>query len=518
MDRIGNYIHYRYRNYMMNGTGIKSPGSSNMIDVLKGHQQAMKNLVKPRTAAARATIKRDLEKQLNFFFGVRKSLEGMGYSNEQQQKIRSEVEKLFKQKMAELKPDLDLNAIDFDTLSIKRGSLIETIDPITQTGYGKLGSTNTYTWTDAIERRLLKLNEMVNNIKLDETMSADIINKVQQLNKTYTQLKLEIETNSKNNSQSGRRMFKVSGAENAANKTFIDELNLAIVGTKNAYAQQLLGYLGEYIPAITQSVLNSYAAGKTQELMADFDRTVRVIGGHKFATKKILDANKFLGGTAYLTGNDEMSIGNITTKTNYTQDKVDLMLDIPGSDKKIAASVKNYNFNLAKRGIHLHSGSSLLKMLQDYPIFTNHYANITVAHPAKDDDKPSSIDVAEAHRLMRLTIAAHALAGGLLGKRKDNGAIEHSQKAEILLVNDNSSKRGFRVYFVSDLINKIIQNIDLITIDGYNNPTWDNKWVSNGMTGRMGKSVEAGFRRSMNVIAQMHKMKINVSIDPKVFT
>jgi len=33
--------------------------------------------------------------------------------------------------MAELKPDLDLNAIDFDTLSIKRGSLIETIDPIT---------------------------------------------------------------------------------------------------------------------------------------------------------------------------------------------------------------------------------------------------------------------------------------------------------------------------------------------------------------------------------------------------
>jgi len=141
-----------------------------------------------------------------------------------------------------------------------------------------------------------------------------------------------------------------------------------------------------------------------------------------------------------------------------------------------------------------------------------------VAHPAKDDDKPSSIDVAEAHRLMRLTIAAHALAGGLLGKRKDNGAIEHSQKAEILLVNDNSSKRGFRVYFVSDLINKIIQNIDLITIDGYNNPTWDNKWVSNGMTGRMGKSVEAGFRRSMNVIAQMHKMKINVSIDSKAFT
>jgi len=32
-------------------------------------------------------------------------------------------------------------------------------------------------------------------------------------------------------------MFKVSGAENAANKTFIDELNLAIVGTKNAYTQ-----------------------------------------------------------------------------------------------------------------------------------------------------------------------------------------------------------------------------------------------------------------------------------------
>jgi len=41
---------------------------------------------------------------------------------------------------------------------------------------------------------------MINNIKLDETMSADIINKVQQLNKTYTQLKLEIEANSKNNS------------------------------------------------------------------------------------------------------------------------------------------------------------------------------------------------------------------------------------------------------------------------------------------------------------------------------
>ena len=521
MDRIGSYIHYRYRNYMMNGTGVTPPGRNDMIDVLKGHQTAMKNLVRPRSAKARAAIKKDLENQLNFFFGAKTSLDSMGYTTEQQQKIRNEVEKLFREKMAQLKPNLNLDDIDFNTLSVKKNnSLIETIDPIAQTSYGKLGSTQTYTWTDAIERRLYKLNEMINNIKLDETMSMDIINEVQRLEKNYAQLKLEIEANSKTETKSGRRMFRISGENSSARKTFIDELNLAIVGTKEKYAQQLLGYLGEYIPAITQSVLQSYAVGKTAELMADFDRTVRVVGGHQYSTKKILDPTKFLGGDLVNGSGKQyaLAIGNINAKTNYTQDKVDLMLDIPGTNKKIAASAKNYNFNLAKRGIHLHSGTSLLKMLQNYPTFTNHYANITAAHPAKDDEKPRSIDVAEAHRLMKLTIAAHSLAGGLLGERKSDGTIVKSKKAEILLVNDNSSKRGFRVYFVSDLIDKIIKNIELITIDGYNNPTWDNKWVSNGSTGREGKSVEAGFRRSMNVIAQMHKMKISVSISPTVFT
>lgn len=516
MSRIGNYIHYRYRNYIAHGTGVTSSGPDKMIDVLEKHQEAMKKFVKPNAAAA--TIKNDLERQLNFFFGSKESLESMGYTKEQQQQIRSEIENLFKQKIAQLKPNLNLDAIDFNTLSIKTNSLIETIEPIVQTKYGKL-NTLSYTYTAAIERRLQKLNEMVNSIDLNDIMSMDIINKIQQLNETYSQLKSEVEAEAKGKSYSGSRKFKTSGEGSLARKTFIDELNLAIVGVKEKYHQQLLGYLGEYIPAITQSVLNSFSLGKISELMGDFESSSRVIGGHEYSTKKILNANNFVGGEFINNSekNYELDIGNINTKMNYTQDKVDLVLDIPNTDKKIMASVKNYNLNNpANKGIHLHKGASLLKMLQDYPAFTNHYANITASHPAKDDDEPSSIDVSNAHRLMRLTIATYALAGGLLGERKD-GTIAYGKKAEILLINDNS-KGLFKVYFISDLINKIIQNIDLITIDGYNNPVWDNKWVSNGSTGRKGKSVEAGFRRSMKVIAQMHKTKISVSIDLKAFT
>lgn len=498
-ERIGDYIHFRYKNYIKYGTTIdrSSPPAN---DVIKRHQELLRRFVNSRTKKSKQSIKQHLENQLNFFFGAKGSIESLGYDAQEQQQIQQIITTIFQSAMQNLKPGMALQGIDWNTLSAWSG--LTPVQPLVSSNAGALGKKDTYTWTTAIESRLHSLANEINRFKngaKDSTLTAGDVQKVEQLFKQYSQLKSEIERQASKDSISGRRKFQLSG--NQVHQSFIKDLNLMINGIKSARLIELQGYLGEYIPAITQYVLENYTKMNTAQLLNNFASNIKVIGNQR--TTRLLDPSKFVGGSNFTNAFD---VGGINVKAQGKQDKIDLILNIPNG-QQINVSAKNVNLK-SPFGINILSGSSLLKMLQDYPTFANHYANITAKHTASDDSRPTADILSKAHNAMRMTIGAYALAGGMYGADKNNNFIGHSKKAEILLINDNSTGR-FKVYFISDIISKLINNIELLDIEGYNNPSWSNNWV---VSDRGGKDVNAGFRRSMKVVAQMHNVKMKVSL------
>ena len=131
-------------------------------------------------------------------------------------------------------------------------------------------------------------------------------------------------------------------------------------------------------------------------------------------------------------------------------------------------SIKNYQLKEHKN-ISLHSGN-LLRLIQDYPIFINHFLNITTGFPSygpklrREHSGPVSLsDIDEAQRIMRLTVITKAFAGGVTAVGSQ-GAFK-TQQANYFVLNDSSSysaksknSNHFYVIPINTAINSILKN------------------------------------------------------------
>ena len=116
---------------------------------------------------------------------------------------------------------------------------------------------------------------------------------------------------------------------------------------------------------------------------------------------------------------------------------------------------------------------------------------------------------------MRQLIFARGLAGGVI-----SNSLNNNDEANLFIINDNSTGR-FRVYFVQDLINKVMENYSLarinsstkdskngIDIDGYPE-SLSYKYEINGWE----KWPQDGKARMKHLYAQLAKQKIYASLD-----
>ena len=111
------------------------------------------------------------------------------------------------------------------------------------------------------------------------------------------------------------------------------------------------------------------------------DENKRPLGRTGFEkSSKIIDQNYFSDITMY------GATGNMKIKS--TQDKVDLNISFDGMKNPMTATLKSYRANAET--IHIHSGTSLLKFLQNYVAFTNHYLNLTINNRARQKHSPPS--------------------------------------------------------------------------------------------------------------------------------
>lgn len=518
--RVGEYIHYRYSNYQKHGLSVNSDTKPNPMAAFTQQRKKILSSVR-QFGQASAGLKQNLERQLNLFFPVESGdqLIGMDFTETELTKMQNTMYKIMDAALISEKGEtamsqiltnyFNLTATGVTPVELTDNELRNELHLLNKTHIGREGQS--FTTKQAIARRIDYLIGVRNSIASNPN-NSDFINKVQALEAEYKQILATIDP-------SKSRMYL-----NNTNTNFIQQLNMLMNQTKSIANTQITGYMGEFAPIITEYVLKQVAQQGVAEIDAvlaqfeqqGYDKTWDIIKGKSLKgqqrSRKVLLKDKIAVGRH---GNSaiEAEIADINVKVTPTYDKVDIVLDTQEAGI-VSASVKNVSL-FENKNISIHSGRSFLEMLQDYPTFTNHYLNISAHSSSAGADSKLLM---QAHDTLRLTIALHALTGKQWAEICEN--IVETPQADLFIVNNSSTsgiiKKGYSVYFMSDILNQIQKNIDLISIEGYDNGpvAYDNDWEGTMYVNNRSHA----YRRIAKILAQLHAAKLNVSLNSQALT
>ena len=527
MAKIGSYIHYNYINYLRNNSDINSVFA------------AQRNAIKQRAMALSASrdktaIKNEIENTLNFFRGNNQKAQ-LGWTESDAQEVETAIEQVILKKLS-----IDENVyVNFDTLDVYDKDAIDI--NLDKKGKGVLSQKGNFNSVKSIETRLKMLEASINNASVSLSSGrlqniTSIVRKLQTEWQTLMQnftISAEAGGMSVNGIQAIRAFSKteynyIKGADN-----FIVELNKAWTMFDKEIKSYLKGEVAEYYAGIVSQVVKTGSARAAQELLGEFmnnleslNKNIGKVGQNRSAVALQLDRFAVTGmGKRYETIGHRMTAGSgeeLFTdfsggelKLHSTQDKVDLIIDLQDGGT-INASLKNYN-TLSGRNITVHSGVSILSLMQEDGDFLNHYLNITASVRS---DKPESNRVGDwskvtlANRILKESMTLRAIAGGILKFNANTNSFGPNAQAEILILNDNNGM--FKVYFIDDLINKIMSDVQrYVKIDGIeDNTTWEMVWVGNPNQ----RSYSSAYSRINALLSSLHAFKLHISLSPTLFS
>lgn len=523
--KIGQYIHWRYSNYLKHGLSVDEyQGTDPSAIFAQQKTQLLNSLKAPNN---KESLRASLEEQINFFFDPTPASIITGYTPEETKRIQEYLISIVKQTVLKFHPKTFSKAMaDFSTLraTATGGGSITLADGTTEE-WAKIRKAANFNregqkWTTsvALKRRVLQLfaqrDKMTGKLSKADT---NFLEALSALEKDYDILVNEVQNATSNKQMlfSTNRIRSDGTVENIG--SFAKAVQNLIDMTKNITNQELQGAIGEIVPAVSQWAWEAFQNKTTDEILnlldglnQDFvvDAISGQIKGQQTSTKIAL-SSKVLGTRKFQTG-VQAQIGDTKLNTSATEDKVDIQLNLP-NNSKINASVKNVDLGTGFN-ISILKGANLITYIQDYPVFANHYLNVTANIHRSWDRAPKNI-IHQAHEALKMTIALHALTGNLWAQKKD-GAVFKTGTAEIFIVNDVSQAKGhFKVYFMSDLMKALANNINYLTIKDFNENKsyYSNKWV-----GTQQHNMKFAWARVANILAQMRVQKLLVSISPEI--
>ena len=385
-----------------------------------------------------------------------------------------------------------------------------------------IGSQHTY--ADAVYRRIQELHRRANM----GVIGGDLANRVDNFFKTYDslckQVKNILETTATNNNiqLSKLKNIRLDSAWVAANSSFISELNKLMDLTTLSTDIEITGLLGEYASAVMPAAYEAALQGTLDEFIEKNlvntikqnymgkDRSAKVIMDDLvYGARRGSRQNKDKGLTSW------NAIGKYGQQIDftYTQNKADISLALSGN-RKVLGSVKNY-FEGANV-IHLLKGTSLIKYLQLYPEFGNHYLNITANKGRQPNERAPRSEVTKMHRGMLIALGAHSLAGGLYGAAQGSNVVQRYKSADVLIINKRSKSGGqFTVYDISSLIDNIEKSLEFSGGMDLNTPQeWSNKFLhTQAMRLTSGpQRFRTAYARCINILSQLHAVQLSVSL------
>lgn len=520
MSKIGNYIHLDYGNYLKYSLKTREEADGeitppNTEEIFNEQISNMRKRIKARKNRLNVN-KQEIEDQLNYYYDATKMGKDEKLNNEitkeDLNKMRKSIEEFLGEKLNNV--TIDENTLSSQIvkgnfkasiLQAKEGYTKDLLKELSKINVNEESSINRATVQNRINT-LIEIRERL--IRHDAINSENLINTINSLVKEWEMLKIEL---------IGTNIRRLQINQNDKQKKFIKDLNDLIseflTGSSTVH--------GEYAEAVIVGInylANACAQGETHNLIKGLSDALQTnVKGQERSRKGLqalrfdsdfVDLDQVIDGTIYDSKYSATDALGNKFSSNITQDKVDVEIDI--GDLKIPASVKNINLKNKISNIHLLEGRSVLALVQDYSTFVNHYLNVMAEH---SNGEPSNDLIDKATETMKLTILLKALEGGVFSQSTD-GQIGRSQKADLFIINDNSIGR-FKVYYIDDILDRIENHLNLIkTGDLDKVKRLDNDYVGSKLDGPdMGN---ARIRIS-NLLAQLHRMELNVSISKQVF-
>lgn len=508
---IGNYVHYSAEKYLKYGIDIPDyeiRGNNYGLREAEASFQRQWNLLRKKAKTSMKEAERQyLETQLNYFFNPHDSkyLNTLGIGSEDTTAFYNSVIQLVQQCAGKA---LNKARVNFNDLGayVQSSSLTSDFQLQSQLNHYRGLSENKTTW-NAIIKRMENLMVYRDSILTNRSKRAqDLVHRIQKLEEEYQMILKRVTEISQMPSEAVERRQYLLQKNYFNSQGFIKELNEIIRETKTISNKRALGYLGEVTPLAIQYVLENNITKVTSSVVSDFQTSIKAIQ-HKGSevSVKYVDSSKFISSWKQRQGKEKFNFAEKEVAMSWTQNKVDIDITTL-SGNKIPASVKNISD--LDDSINILKGTSILKYAQDYPIFTNHYLNITADH--LDGGFNSQIEE-KAHNLMKMTIGVGALAGGILQKNKD-GSIRHGQMAEIFIVNTHGTGKGaYKVYYISDIIDAFLKDPSLLDIKDFNKiKYWDNNW-----SGDQTPSYSRAWRRIAEILGDLNAFELNAQISKK---
>ena len=503
-NKIGQYIHYNYDNYLDWGlrrkewvAGETKKSSVSPMSIIRAHHNGINNYLNTISSKYSKAQIRELEQKLNFFYAW-----GSPNASVADQDARKTIEDIIKQIWGQK------FIIDFDSLNVRTGNGFEdvvkeleehasySLSQLTKIGSNRSEKANFVTIDKRVEELKKLRNTLVDHAKSGENFEK-FIDSVNKIVEKWEPLK--------NNKKNRRLSLREKGGLVSSINQLILDLKLNSSSFKGELAEFVLycaqlaatGKLRSSAGEIYQMFIDDKNSRKSAKGIATNFIDARIIQNMtpiKGSTRHKLYANK----------------GLFTTMV--TEDKVDLVIDLD----KIHAPISIKNYDLSKHAtLSLLNGRSLLGLVQEYPHFVNHFLNIVPERVGNDEaegSRPNEALVKKAKEAMKLTILLKALVGGVYGIGR-SGEVGKSASADFFVVNDSSAQNPkFRVFQMGTIVNNVKKDINNLLVTGdYDTYTFKNQW-----TGDEKLSGVSANKRIANLLMQMHQIGLAVSINKAV--
>lgn len=494
------------------------PGKGNVSLEQLIQQQKNDLLVKAKKAGRNYNVanKQEVEEALNFFLPNQNGSSTFsiktGFSTNEIQQI----EQAIKKKIESAISSSNITNINWNNLTaIANGGQAALAGGTIDKGglRFELGNVSDWNRFDSINERLQVLAMGIKHLPIG-TVRGDLLTTLKSLTKQWKELQQTASITHKSFFGNQEKFIKTG-----KNSNFITELNKLMLSFKQEASSYITGEIGEMWAAASA---NLYAL-VTQEAFNDVNSVLQFIDqssmtglmGKQTETHYINSKN--LSSLKYYQNGDQKINFSGIQGSGAKQGKIDFQLSLPDENNTTYdLSIKNYADTTNK--FTIHSGSSILFLLQSYENLLDYFINIVPRENVpKDNDKTidsPSVEFSGMQNLIKISLLAQGLMGAYT---TDTGNITNNS-ADTFVVFKNGK---YNVYFIADIIEKLVENINNLNQFGYINNSEDNSnldfsnfrntWVG----GQDERSRAAGLERTSALLAQLHqiKMKMTITVD-----
>ena len=455
---IGNYIHYNYLNYLTHGLSVDGNSPIDVSSIIAEQHAAITAQIRAQIGSGLSEGQiQELEYYLNFFRPKSgESLKNNDITQQEKDQVEQALTAAIERNLSKYLNDAGgiTNWTTMNAYSTKRG------------GKGQMtGTNNTELANDpnnnngnrigSIQERINNLINTINNV-YNGPNKGELWAKINQLKLDWEAVLKELELDAV--TDANRYVKGLRGSEGISGR-----LNSLLNEFKSKTLSWIKGEMAEQYAVAAAQIAAEWCSNKTTTTLNELLNQIFDFGGSSFGgNQKVgnqLSAyglNKdYFGVTGRSNSVDHFSAQGLFTnfsmgeaKLNYTQDKVDVKIQLDGIN--VNGSVKNYNL-FASKEITLHTGRSILALIQEYGTFVNHYLNVTAMPTGGPSSISEGIDrpIHDMNNLLMLTLATKALAGGIYGVVKSTGIAGFNETAQVFNVNGNDGL--FKVYSISKI-------------------------------------------------------------------